>query len=55
MAGHAFLNDHEAAGDRSPLSFVVMGKFAGPTGYHAPSARDTRASPGSTMNGAGQW
>jgi carboxymethylenebutenolidase len=41
-AGHAFLNDHDAAGDRSPLIFVVMGKFAGPAGYHEPSARDAR-------------
>ncbi|MGZ8582412.1 MAG: dienelactone hydrolase family protein, partial [Actinomycetota bacterium] len=24
-AGHAFLNDHEGAGDRSPFIFVVMG------------------------------
>jgi carboxymethylenebutenolidase len=41
-AGHAFLNDHEGAGDRSPLLFVVMGKFAGPAGYHEPSATDAR-------------
>ncbi len=41
-AGHEFLNDHEAAGDRSPLIFVVMGKFAGPAGHHEPSARDAR-------------
>lgn len=41
-AGHEFLNDHEAAGDRSPLIFVVMGKFAGPAGYHEPSAKDAR-------------
>lgn len=41
-AGHAFLNDHEGAGDRSPLIFVVMGAFAGPAGYHEPSARDAR-------------
>jgi carboxymethylenebutenolidase len=41
-AGHAFLNDHEGAGDRSPLMFVVMGKFAGPSGYHEPSAMDAR-------------
>jgi carboxymethylenebutenolidase len=30
-AGHAFLNDHESAGDRSPLIFIVMGRFAGPS------------------------
>ncbi len=41
-AGHEFLNDHEAAGDRSPLIFVVMGRFAGPSGYHEPSATDAR-------------
>jgi carboxymethylenebutenolidase len=41
-AGHEFLNDHEGSGDRSPLSFVVMGKFNGPSGYHEPSARDAR-------------
>jgi carboxymethylenebutenolidase len=41
-AGHAFLNDHEGAGDRSPLIFAVMGKFAGPAGYHEPSAKDAR-------------
>lgn len=41
-AGHAFLNDHEGAGDRTPLIFVVMGRFAGPAGYHDPSAKDAR-------------
>jgi carboxymethylenebutenolidase len=41
-AGHAFLNDHEGAGDRNPLIFVVMGAFPGPFGYHEPSARDAR-------------
>jgi carboxymethylenebutenolidase len=41
-AGHAFLNDHESAGDPSPLIFVVMGRFAGPAGYHEPSAKDAR-------------
>ncbi len=41
-AGHEFLNDHEAAGDRSPLIFVVMGKFVGPAGDHEPSAGDAR-------------
>jgi hypothetical protein len=38
--GNEFLNDHEAAGDRSPLIFVVMGRFAGPAGYHEPSATE---------------
>lgn len=41
-AGHAFLNDHDSAGDRNPLIFVVMGTFAGPSGYHEPSAQDAR-------------
>jgi len=41
-AGHAFLNDHEGAGDRNPFIFVVMGKFGGPSGYHEPSASDAR-------------
>jgi carboxymethylenebutenolidase len=41
-AGHAFLNDHDSAGDRSPFIFVVMGRFAGPEGYHEPSAQDAR-------------
>jgi acetyl esterase/lipase len=30
-AGHAFLNDHDSAGDPNPVIFVVMGKFAGPS------------------------
>jgi carboxymethylenebutenolidase len=41
-AGHAFLNDHDSAGDPNPVIFVVMGKFAGPSGYHGPSAQDAR-------------
>jgi carboxymethylenebutenolidase len=41
-AGHAFLNDHEDAGDRSPYIFVVMGKFTGTSDYHEPSATDAR-------------
>lgn len=41
-AGHAFLNDHESAGDPNPLIFAVMGLFAGPSGYHEPSAQDAR-------------
>lgn len=41
-AGHAFLNDHESAGDRSPFIFVLMGRFAGVSGYHQPSAQDAR-------------
>ncbi len=41
-AGHAFLYDHETAGDHSPAIFVVMGKFAGPSSFHGPSAEDAR-------------
>ena len=41
-AGHAFLNDHERAGDPSPLIFAVMGVFAGASDYHEPSAQDAR-------------
>jgi carboxymethylenebutenolidase len=41
-AGHAFLNDHKGAGDRTPTIFVVMGKFTGPSDYHEPSAKDAR-------------
>ena len=41
-AGHAFLNDHEGAGDRDPLIFRVMGMFSGPAEYHEPSAKDAR-------------
>jgi carboxymethylenebutenolidase len=39
-AGHAFLNDHEGTGDRNPLIFVVMSKFAGSAGYHEPHAHE---------------
>jgi carboxymethylenebutenolidase len=39
-AGHSFLNDLE--GTHFPVVFVVMGAFAGPAGYHDPSARDAR-------------
>jgi carboxymethylenebutenolidase len=42
-AGHGFLNDHEGAGDRNPLIFVVMGAFAGSAGYHEASAVDARS------------
>ena len=41
-AGHAFMNDHEGAHDRTPILFAVMGKFASGSGYHEPSARDAR-------------
>jgi carboxymethylenebutenolidase len=41
-AGHAFLNDDDSAGYRNPLIFVVMGRFAGVSGHHQPSAQDAR-------------
>jgi carboxymethylenebutenolidase len=41
-AGHAFLNDHDSAGEPNPVIFIVMGKFAGPSGYHERSAHDAR-------------
>lgn len=41
-AGHAFINDHEGAQDKTPLLFAIMGKFASGDGYHEPSARDAR-------------
>jgi len=45
-AGHAFLNNHEAAGDPAPMFFKVIGRLAPGTasaGYHEGSARDARA------------
>lgn len=43
-AGHAFINDHEGAGDKNPLFFAVVGKLApGVSGYHEESARDARS------------
>ncbi|SDO71240.1 carboxymethylenebutenolidase [Nakamurella panacisegetis] len=41
-AGHEFLNDHERAGDPSPLLFRVLGKLTPGDGYHPESARDAR-------------
>ncbi len=41
-AGHAFLNDHEGAHDRTPALLAVVGVLAGGVGYHAPSAMDAR-------------
>lgn len=41
-AGHEFLNDHEGAGDKLPLLYAVMGRFASGVGYHEPSAQDAR-------------
>jgi len=41
-AGHAFLNDHEGAGDETPILLSIMGRFSTGSGYHEPSARDAR-------------
>jgi carboxymethylenebutenolidase len=41
-AGHAFLNDHEGAGDKTPLLFAVFGKLSPGAGYHEASAQDAR-------------
>ena len=41
-AGHAFLNDHERAGDRTPAILAVMGLFSGASDYHEASAQDAR-------------
>jgi carboxymethylenebutenolidase len=41
-AGHAFINDHDGAGDKPPLLFAVLGKLSPGDGYHEPSARDAR-------------
>ena len=41
-AGHGFMNDHEGAGDPSPLLFAVMAKLMPGPGYHEPSAEDAR-------------
>jgi carboxymethylenebutenolidase len=41
-AGHGFINDHDGAGDRTPLLFAVLGKLSPGAGYHEPSAQDAR-------------
>lgn len=41
-AGHAFLNDHDGAGDHTPLLFAVFGKLSKGAGYHEAAARDAR-------------
>jgi carboxymethylenebutenolidase len=41
-AGHAFLNDHEGAGDSSPFIFTMMARFVGSSEYHESSAQDAR-------------
>jgi len=40
-AGHAFMNDHEGAGDRVPVAFKVLGALT-TSAYHEPSAHDAR-------------
>ena len=41
-AGHGFLNDHDAAGDKTPILFSVMGRLMPGAGYHEASAQDAR-------------
>lgn len=41
-AGHAFLNDHDGAGDKTPPLFAVMAKLSPGDGYHEASAQDAR-------------
>jgi carboxymethylenebutenolidase len=41
-AGHRFLNDHEGAGDKTPLLFAVVGRLTPAAGYHEASAHDAR-------------
>jgi len=41
-AGHGFMNDHDGAGDKSPLLLAVMAKLAPGPGYHEASAEDAR-------------
>ncbi len=42
-AGHAFINDHEGAGDPLPLMVKVMGKLNPGMGYNEEAARDARS------------
>ena len=39
-AGHGFINDHDGAGDRTPLLFAVLRKLSPGAGYHEASALD---------------
>ena len=41
-AGHAFINDHETAGDPNPMIFRVMGVFAGASDHEPEAAADAR-------------
>jgi carboxymethylenebutenolidase len=40
-AGHAFMNDHEGAGDRIPIVFRLLSTLTR-SAYHDPSAQDAR-------------
>lgn len=41
-AGHGFLNDHEGAGDRAPLSLAIMARLVPGQGYDETAAADAR-------------
>jgi hypothetical protein len=41
-AGHGFINDHDGAGDRTPLLFALLGKLSPGADYHEASALDAR-------------
>jgi len=41
-AGHGFLNDHEGAGDKTPLLFSVLARLTPGAGYNKASAQDAR-------------
>lgn len=41
-AGHAFQNNHDGAGDKTPRLFAIMGQLSPGDGYHELSARDAR-------------
>ena len=41
-AGHGFVNDHDGAGDRTPLLFAVLGKLSPGADDHEASALDAR-------------
>jgi carboxymethylenebutenolidase len=41
-AGHGFINDHDGAGDKTPLLLAVLGKLSPGAGYHEASAQDAR-------------
>ena len=41
-AGHGFLNDHDGAGDRAPLSLALMARLVPGQGYDEAAAADAR-------------